>query len=502
MKGFFDEDDARDLPQEFHWENMEAGIFDKMQKIQAQESKANRPIWKKKIYLSALILLLSLSTCIGLRHSIGTYARMNVMQENQAEESIDTRRKTIPSGNNEFYQNNPSLPVELDADRANAHQAMRLKSLSIDNPNTSLSTTPTPRNNKQNAAGVVSLNTDQVSSVNIYVHPISQIFDNEVTKQDDVWLITGNGVGDKISDNLNVIGSPQIPLIDTISEAKELSSSYTGLPDSSNFENKTNVLKDTLLTLAQASGSFTSKTKNSINESRQFGLESGVCVWDEGFRQSLPQRGAYESNLLSFQIQGYYMRNINPRTFLMAGLQYQELHSRFSYRAIIPDYTLILTDTIMHIHRDIITGHIENIYGDVEQTVEAVRVVVHHNTTKLFKLSIAAGKQLNFNRFQTDIYGGLALNTFSFNRGRTLLNNEIIDYVGSSNDVINNRLYLEVLAGGRIHFFLSQRIALTGGLQCQQSLMNWSNVENSVSYPLSVGLNLGLSYKFSVSASK
>jgi len=47
-----------------------------------------------------------------------------------------------------------------------------------------------------------------------------------------------------------------------------------------------------------------------------------------------------------------------------------------------------------------------------------------------------------------------------------------------------------------MHYFISPRIAVTGGLQFQYSLGNWSNVENGVLHPLSIGLNLGLSYTY------
>jgi hypothetical protein len=106
------------------------------------------------------------------------------------------------------------------------------------------------------------------------------------------------------------------------------------------------------------------------------------------------------------------------------------------------------------------------------------------------------GKTWQKNRFQADLYLGAAVNLWSQNQGRSLLQGQILDYEGSSNAVINNEWALHALFGSRLSYRLSDRVGLSTGIQLQKSLSNWSS-ENTVKMrPGIFNWHMGMSYYF------
>lgn len=223
-------------------------------------------------------------------------------------------------------------------------------------------------------------------------------------------------------------------------------------------------------------------------------LEGGLTFWDQGYGNTSPQRAQFEIPISSFQLQGHYMRSFSRNHFVMLGLQYQQLESRFQYSEAIEDYRIVLEDTIIQVRNNLLTGDQNIIRGDVEQSVRAERRVQHYNKSRLFKVSIGLGKSWRFNSFQTDVYLGGALNAWVQNQGRTLSEDAIIDYNGTSNPLFQNQLKADGVLGARLHYFLNSNLGLTAGFQAQKSLMNWSNQGGVNFYPASLGVQIGLSY--------
>lgn len=223
-------------------------------------------------------------------------------------------------------------------------------------------------------------------------------------------------------------------------------------------------------------------------------LEGGVNLWTEGYGNSMSDREQYETPIPSFQLQGSYMKGLKGGYFIMAGLQYQQLESRLDYSNTIEDYQITLEDTIVEIRKNSLTGMETLIRGDAVQSVRAERIVRHFNRTQLFKTSLAIGKQWRFNAFQTDVYLGGALNGIVRNQGRMFFDNEIINYEGTTNPAFHNQWRVDGMAGARVHYFLYDRMGITTGIQAQRSLMNWSTQEGVRLYPLSVSLQVGVSY--------
>jgi cytoskeletal protein RodZ len=228
----------------------------------------------------------------------------------------------------------------------------------------------------------------------------------------------------------------------------------------------------------------------------QFILEGGISFWKRGYGSTIPENGKYEKTLPSFQIQGNYVRYLKKSYFIMAGLQYQQLQSRFEYNQILQNYNITLKDTIIHVLNNSFTGSQNTIRGDVELTVPAERRVIHYNTSHLVKSTIALGRSWRFNAWQADLYLGGGINALVHNQGRALHQGDIIDYYGTSNPVFQNKWAFDAIVGTRLQYFVEQNLGITFGLQYQKSLVNWSLVNAENSFPSIIGLHLGLSYSW------
>ncbi|MBK8699419.1 MAG: hypothetical protein IPN29_07690 [Saprospiraceae bacterium] len=222
--------------------------------------------------------------------------------------------------------------------------------------------------------------------------------------------------------------------------------------------------------------------------------EGGVTFWSEGYGSNRPERERYEAPLTSLQLQGHYMRGFKENYFVMAGLQYQQLESRLQYNQTIHDHKVILKDTIIQVQNNLLTGGQKVIRGDVEQIVQAERRVIHHNTTKLFKISFGLGKSWRFRSFQTDVYLGCAFNSLVKNQGRSVYQGTIVDYSGSDNILFQNQWAADGFIGARLHYFLNPKLSLTSGFQINKSLLDWNNLNEVNQYPVSIGFQLGLGY--------
>ena len=261
----------------------------------------------------------------------------------------------------------------------------------------------------------------------------------------------------------------------------------------SNGESETN--SNPLTDYYQVRDTIDSDLKSLNKKNKQFILEGGLNIWNGIYNDDVPETANYETPLSSFQVQANYLNHFKNDYFLMAGLQFQKLESRFKYRTTLDDYLVTVEDTIVQVRRDLLTGQNENVYGDIETSTVAERRIIHHNSSNLFRFTAAGGKSWLFKSFQADVYVGAAINVLVENEGRTYYQGEIIDYSGKSNSLFENQWAVDVISGARLHYFLDQEIGIVGGFQFQQSVVDWSNQPDFKSYPFSFGLQFGISYR-------
>ncbi|MCB0584506.1 MAG: hypothetical protein KDD06_04160 [Phaeodactylibacter sp.] len=223
-------------------------------------------------------------------------------------------------------------------------------------------------------------------------------------------------------------------------------------------------------------------------------LAGGVTWWNMGYGQSKPERYAYERTIISHQAGLHYTHPLKKDLALLLGLQFQQLENRFDWSAAVNDYTITLTDTVVQIQINKLTGEQTVVRGDIELTVPAKRTVRHYNTTQLFQIPLAIGKTWTVRSWQADVFIGSTLNIFSANKGRTLYQGELLDYDEASTGFANNQWKFHGMLMGRLTYMLGNYVGITGGIQFQKSLSNWSTEQNIQMRPHVIIGTIGLQY--------
>lgn len=493
MKDFFDTNNRSELPEKFLWENMESGILDKMNKLKSEEVPSKKSIISKHYFLwASLLILFTILTNIGLQQIYINKANPNVKSTKNwsysEQHKIKTLQKKTRKQDVKVNLNTPTYPNGISSINnsriPNNKIQKEINNINIGKANIDISKTSAQNPIKKgwsdiskNVAGVIQKN--KASHFNKIIQKERKQTIENITKPNLEFLTNEE------TDEFYMVLAKELTAIHTFSNVEKLSSMRVK-----------DIINAINIRFKKDSSLFSKYRKQDHLPNKQLCIETGIVFWRTGSKQKLPERNQYEHNLPSYQIQGLYKWSMGSQTFLLTGVQYQRLNSQLNYRSTIPNYLLVLTDTVIRINRNVTTGEIEKVYGNVEQFVEADRLVVHHNTTDLFKILLGGGKEWNSNDFKTEIFGGLTLNTAAINRGRTVINSEIITYEGNSSGLINNRIYAEIFGGGRLQYRVNPHVSISSGLQFQQSLKNWSDIQNGVMYPFSVGFNFGMHYGF------
>lgn len=462
------EDNGQPLPPELDWNNMREGIYNKIESLAPEYTpeKKRRPSKRDKRLVFILLLVLTL----------GSFFAYQITRDYQAVEDSSL----VPSVKVDEAIHRPENLEEIvrKNTRTNSAPKATQPSKHLNSKNRSSSNnSPTAAREAQNAVGAREhFNQPSRQPAPVLQTPAKDFSGEEASKSEN------NAVGPKATTAPTAQTSPDAHAHDT--GMKLLTSDkLSRIP----FEKENPLVQISL----QKTVSTLQKKGRIPN---QLILEGGLTFWSEGYGNDTPERATYEQPQTSFQLQANYKKSLANNYYIMAGVQYQQLESRFSYNNTIQDYPIVLSDTIIQIRNNIITGEQTIIRGDVEQFVEADRRVIHHNTTSLFSGSFAIGKSWQLKAFQTDIYLGGVLNSLVHNQGKTLRQGTIIEYDGAANSLFDNQWTVAGISGARLHYSINQKISLTAAMQVQKSLLNWGVQGQSRFHPTTVSLLLGVGY--------
>ncbi|MEO1417182.1 MAG: hypothetical protein AAFW00_17995 [Bacteroidota bacterium] len=461
-------DHNQPLPPEFDWDNMKEGIFDKIQSLEQEQAPQKRKDDSRKRV--GFILFLFSSLILGL------FLRSQNFMQDPGSETLDviqlSGQQENPTASDDIEKS--TLPIHMASPTApnrDTHQNLKEKDRL---------TTHIASESHQVVEKSATTQTDiKQSPTNDPIHEIDPL--NKFQNIDRIEATPGKNS----SAHRDFAHLSKIELLGVRCQTPGIQALSTS-PMS---------LESTLFSTVDIPTDTISYPATDPKQSpHQLILEGGPAFWNQGYGKNKPASAQYEVPILSFQLQGHYMRNLKSNYFMMIGLQYQQLESRFQYSKTIEDYPIILEDTVLQVRNNVVTGDQTIRRGDVETSVLAERSVQHYNTSRLFKLSMGMGKSWRFRSFQADAYLGGTLNSWVRNQGRTLSNDEVVDYNGASNSLFQNQFTAEGILGTRLHYDLNPKLALIMGFQAQKSLMNWSKQNGIHQYPASIHLLMGLKY--------
>lgn len=448
MNKNFSEDPKQEVPPGLDWESMEAGILSKMRSMQAERRK-QRVLILLSIPLFAII-------------TVGVY----FSTQHRIQDSTD------------LISNFSAHSAPLDSEEVETNLVQRSTPIS----SVSLSATSAGSSNfkgaeQEWAVRVNESSTNEMAKENL--RPFRTSFPSTLVRGSNAYTSVGSdeNTDRSLASDSSSMPSLAEPLVGSIETTNTLAQKGLGSHKDS----------------AQGKDIRAPRSK-AKNLGLRYGIESGLSAWTNVSNPTDWRNQSYTAPQVSHQFQGYVQKAFSTSTFMIAAVQFQQLNSRLDYHKTLANYNLILTDTVVQVNRDLVTGQLEKVYGDVNEVITAERIVIHHNASRIFKGALGFGHNLNFRGVHADVYYGMSVAGFSHHEGRTVLNDEVIDLTPGQNNVINTKLAVDAIAGGRVYYPLNSTASLTCGVNVQQSMTNWSILEARALYPLSVGLNFGISF--------
>lgn len=457
-------DESTHLPPELDWEQMEVGILGKMDELNHDLPKPNNK--KPKRIISTIAVLITFLLLIN-------YCNFSSNED----EMITYFPVILPSNINEDKINNtPETETTVNAYlEPSSKKVAGKKIVSTEaghsfNKNFSISYFNEEKNNS--ISGAIG-----PSNYNMIPNTIKINHSSFVDKKENRFLEK-----DEVSGNQ----------VEGVKFEEENESATAAFITSKGFGEITLIQQDRFSIERKYEKERISHLKHPLEKRIQ--LTSGITFWDMGYGKNKPDRNEFENTRLSYHAGLNYIHTLKNNYIFSVGFQYQQLENRF-FQSSIEEEIITLSDTIVEIRTNVLTGESTNIYGDVDLLTEVEYLVRHYNRTNLYQIPFAVGKTWSKNRWQADILLGGSVNVFTTNKGRTFYDGELEFYNGSNTGFISNQWAFNAMARGQFTYYINNQLGLTSGFQIQKSVTNWSQENGVKMRPQWMGLELGLSMK-------
>lgn len=437
-------EDQSPVPPGLEWAQMEAGIRQKMAKIQ-QEETAERKRKRRPLLLLLLLPLVGL----GIWHS--------TVQEVISPSLVPSTKVAVSElATDQQYTNNKVSTKEETVDSATTNNP---KAVFQNNQQQPLSTISSPSTKKQ---------TTEVLEIAVSPAPNESETISSATRTPP----TDTGIEQTSAFPLNGQNS-SISLLPTLAAALQFSRP-ADLPQTIANEVPLSSKKPTVPAQLLAS--------------------SGLTNWSMSYAENKPARQAFETPEYAYNASFAYLHSLKHNYQLYFGLQYQALTHRFEWEAHLTNQYIDLIDTVIQIQVNALTGQALNVRGNAQQEVSGTRRVRHYNQTRLLQLPIGLGKTWALGVWQAGILTGVNVNLWAQQKGRTLQNEQLIDYSGTSNDFSRQQWGMAGWAGAHVSYQVSARIGIAAQFQWQKSITNWSKETAVKLHPSILNIGLGLRY--------
>ncbi len=478
-------DENPPVPPKLSWDEMEAGILNKMEEIEA--STPSTPFWQDRrgilfLFLIGMAILLIPILCVP---SVNEIAGLRPAPD----------QGLVSKGPNTSAADHLSPSPSTTA--KNLTPALELATTEHDLfPSNSPAQSTT---NKQAITPQKSLNTTTVLNPSNTTIKSNPALNTKTTSKPSTIKPIANTSKRAISTTNTSSKSDHTPVDNTSSQVFPKTSSLDHL---SPLSTKTFLLSQPALASAplnidSITLSQSVQKRKTFQKDQRLTVHSGLSLWNMGLSGSSPEWAALEQTLPSYHLQVNYIHPLPKNFSVLIGLQYQRLESRFDWSGRIEDFDLTLRDTIVRIEVDVLTREETEIRGDVELRVAAERRIRSFNSVQFYQLPFALGKTWRHKNWQSDFLVGGTLNFSAVNRGKTLFNGQIATYEGTSGrftDFYDLRWNLQAMLMGRVAYRISEQLGISAGVQLQKALSTWRTDGNGTMRPGIINLELGMSY--------
>lgn len=453
------------LPKKFDWENMEEGIYSKMETLRLAES-SNEKQRRRLFFL--FFLLIGAHLCVVL------HMYNNTTKVERIENNVEAFTLSSENNLNSGYEANPAKRNTGDEDSIDNFNQQRTLA------EETLSAVSEPEQMNIRYRKAKAKNVKNMDAVLDNFDTQSEISHERTAQKNEAYSKENENRTDivlaQMEEKNDLFPLPTLPFAHLSSNSSELSH------------------KEGLI-LLQRLFIETDETEKELPFSKSsVGLASGISLWNLGYNSQVPERAAYERSLMSFTAQLDYHHFVSDRFFLSTGLVYQRLESRLDWSKTIENFPITLEDVILQRQTDALTGTIVENRGQIVVEVEAQRKVRHHNQTTLLQMPIGIGMAKSLGAFNWTVEAGTSMNILGNSQGRLLDQGEIVNYNGTNNEYFQGRWKVNGYIQSGLDYEITKSWRFSALAGYQKAISNWSLKNGTQMRPQSVNVLLGLRY--------
>ena len=193
----------------------------------------------------------------------------------------------------------------------------------------------------------------------------------------------------------------------------------------------------------------------------------------------------------------YYIllgKKVGKNLQLQTGFEYQNLWTRFDYR-LEKTSNGPITNQLVEIHINAITGDSTFIYADTMLNVKETRTIRHYNQLQVISIPLMAEYEKRVGQWSVLASAGLAAHFRQSASGRTLLGNDIIGY-NNDQPIHSSFLGISIRSQLGMMWHLNERVGIQASVSGAKSINNWSSANGTNYQPWLLSFSAGLRYKF------
>jgi len=500
IKDIYDQEQSS-LPTELKWDEMKAGIFEKMKEEQDDEPAPVFAFWfgQKKWWLAIAVLLVAFtSVSIYLNTNQPIIDQSNSNKKNLTEKILNENlyQKTTQQKDQEsksISENNAtSKPGDLISGSINETTT---KPTAINND-----VINSPANEKIRSNNEFS---SSATKHNLTKKPISSILNDEKAKTSNATVLVTEENTDELESTKIIPSKHQSS---SKNESINVVSKIDEAITSTNFTEDFKVvdpLKKKVPGLESLNESLVLKAidipiiKKPAEQNESYNslqLDAGLTYLFSMYQKSNSNQYKTEKGFPSNYINISYQRIFTNKIYVSTGLSFSRFKTKFD-----------LSDKIMHTYlvknahtlsiENIVTGKTTDVFEDVEIAAPSQRRVRHYNHFDELSIPIIVGKHFKSKKFTYNIGLGSEVSLYTSSKGKTLRANKVINYAKTNALSYQNKVQVSTLLELGAGFTLNKQFEIIANLRHKNYLLNWANDGLTVK-PQALLLGAGLRYKF------
>lgn len=511
------------LPPGFEWDKMQAGIYSNMEKM--NPSATGFAKWSSALKWTGFAVAIAITAIVAFfAGSISSHKKMasqkiSETQPSHIVENINQNNTTnTPSASNPVIETNDVRISDRTAqsfnnNKYNGHLSSAATHNQVATGGASTSFIPTLQT-KQSQAQNIQSSTDNTTSKtserddipNEDVHTI-QLDNGHIGTPATVSepILTQNNMGGQ--EQLNAADKSQITEVaqqnlntdKNTAPSKEVADArkeqtVSALRPTLPFKNLVNNSKISCSLVPERQD--LKKPVANKNHGLHLLAGGGVSLLSAHFTTATAQETVLSSESvvpgsLYFLLMG---KKLGKNLQLQTGFEYQKLWTRFDYR-LEKTYNGPITNQVVEIHINAITGDSTFIYADTMLSIKETRTIRHYNRLQVISIPLMAEYEKRVGKWSLLASAGVAAHFRQSASGRTLLGNDIVAY-DNNQPIHTSFLGLSIRSQLGMIWHFNERVGIQASIAGAKTINNWSSAIGTTYQPWLLSFGTGLRYKF------